>query len=275
MKNKYQNNQNHFKKGKIRKWMVSLIGVSCLYPWMGFAQQITPSTTSPIQSSSSQTISPETAAEIESRFGGHAMPNIDPDLNEQPVFGKDYGVLSHPIPNTNMSSDSIPVMLFFRYDEPSAALMPAVEEWKKSLNSDVQFNSSIASSGTPYEVYSSRIFFALTLMGKENALRPEMMKDILNQKLNITSPGQLTNWLNNHNISVHDFQKALNSNEDISLSAADVATTNLYEVKVAPCIIIDGRFWVRPNLNMTPARFVKIADFVLNVVRQEKKAKQS
>lgn len=220
--------------------------------------------------STGRPISPESAAALESQQTGRPYTGAGsaPDLDVAPVFGQDFGRLQNPVP---LPRDGlIQVLYFFQYDVPSAIANPVVSEWRKTLKSDTAFASTVASSGTVEEAYAGRVFFALSLMGKEEDIRAPLLKAIADDNLDISKPLTFVNWLSNQGIDGAEFQKQINSNQDIALTASLTDTTRQYEVAVVPFIVIDGRYWVRPRRTMTPARFVHVADYVLGLVRLER-----
>lgn len=218
--------------------------------------------------SSSQLISPEVAQAIKDKAAGLPVKQSAPDLDNPPVYGQEYGKLGTPVPQSN--PNLISVVYFFQYDKPSALANPIVNEWKKTLSGDVSFSSSLATSGNTFENYAARIYFALVLMNQESNVREGMLQAIEDNKLDMSSPIQVKTWLSNNGVNGADFQKAINTNQDIALSDGLIDTTRQYEVQVTPTIVIDGRYWIKASLTMTPARFVKIADFVLSVVKHDR-----
>ena len=186
-------------------------------------------------------------------------------LNAPPQLGVEYGMLEHPIP---VDGPLIPVVFFFQYDPGSALAAKAVIEWKKTLQSDVFFSQSIASSGSPLDTYQARVFFALSLM-KQDDIQLPLLEALADHKVDVSSPLELTNWLVNQGVNKETFVSTINGHQDIALALANVDVTRRYEIQSVPTIVLNGKYWIRANLNMTPARFVHIADFILNLIRQQ------
>lgn len=258
---------NQFKQCVSKSFVLRILVVGMTFSSAAAFCQSTPTQDGEVMGQ--QVISPHAAAAIRAKQSGQPIPQQDPALNEPPVFGRDYGLLQNPV--SQPADGPISLMYFFEYDKPSALASPVVSAWRKTLGGDVLFNSSIASSGTLQEVFGARVFFALTLMNVEENLRPNLLKAIDDKKLDMSDPSSVNNWISNQGVDTKEFENKINSNQVIALATSSVDTSDEYEIQVVPSMVIDGKYWVRPRLDMTPVRFIQVCDFVLSMVRKDKK----
>ncbi|WP_353193308.1 thiol:disulfide interchange protein DsbA/DsbL [Pandoraea pnomenusa] len=203
---------------------------------------------------------------------------------EAPVAGTDYLVLPQAQP-TSAGPGKIEVTEFFWYGCPHCnALEPSLEAWVKKQGKDVVFKRVPVAFQDRFEPHT-RMFYALTALGKEAELTPKVFQEIHVKHNYLLTAQTQADFLATLGV---DKQKYMDAYNGFSTQAS-VKTANKtwqdYKIDGVPTIAIQGKYLVSPAISgdalnkagKTPTSeqqtfdaALKTADSIINQIRAKK-----
>lgn len=177
------------------------------------------------------------------------------------VRNKDFRVLDPSRPD---NPDYVDVLVFFWYGSPwSAQVEPVLRQWveegRAPANVRVQLVPVVLDKDW---AFAARIYFALDEMRLQYALTPKLFRAVSNKQVDLKSPLSVKRWLEREGVSPSAFEEAINSSRVIARTNGLVSTARSYQVRSTPTFVLDGRYHIAANEQMSPARAVAVAMFM-------------
>lgn len=208
---------------------------------------------------------------------GTALPP-SPSATNQPqppqLFqpGQDYRVLSSPV-KTDARPEKVEVVSIFWYGCPHCyALEPKIEQWQKSLSSDVEFIRTPGFFGPNLWQTHARLYYTVRNMGLEEKVHAGIFREIQNRRNQLKDSKQMAEFLNREfGVEPGSFTKefkAFGVNNQLQKAFSKLKG---YELSGVPAIVIDGRYVVEPGLAGSLSNMPVIADYLIRKVKQDRK----
>lgn len=180
--------------------------------------------------------------------------------------GTDYKVLENP---ENIAGDVIVVREFFWYGCPHCYnLEPHMEKWAKTRGKDVAFFQTPAALNPVWEV-NARGFYAVQEMGMLEKTHKPLWDAINKDGKRLYDQNSLADWYAAHGVDKAKFNSLFNSFAVTTKIERSKAGAMRYKVTGTPTIVVNGKYVVQGE----DAKVVQVVDFLINKIREEKKAK--
>jgi thiol:disulfide interchange protein DsbA len=194
----------------------------------------------------------------------------------QIIAGKDYRVINPAQPAD--SGKRIEVLEFFWYGCPHCnALQPSLRVWLKQKPADVEFKRVPAVFDNSWLPLTSA-FYALDSMGVVDKLHYDVFAAIHEQKIRLSDPTILFDWVAKHGVDKEKFAETYNSFGVKSRAMRSIEMTRTYEIPGTPALTVDGKYLVAPSIFLKPDRSVdydryfQVLDQVIALARKERAA---
>ncbi len=209
---------------------------------------------------------------------------------EAPVAGTDYLVLPQAQP-TSSGPGKIEVTEFFWYGCPHCnALEPSLEAWVKKQGKDVVFKRVPVAFQSRFEPHT-RMFIALTALGKEAELTPKVFNEIHVKHNYLLTKDTQADFLSKFGIDKAAYGAAYDAAGKPAMarkeSPVEIAnkTWQDYKIDGVPTIAIQGKYLVSPATSgdalqkagepatteqQTFDAALKTADSIINQIRAKK-----
>lgn len=166
----------------------------------------------------------------------------------------------------------IEVMEVFAYSCPHCfALDPVLAQWLKKKPADVEFVRNPNTLGRPENEARNRAFHAMRMLGALDRFHPALFDAIHREHKAMTSPAELRALAVQHaGVKAEDFDGAFNSfAADAGFRRGETAAQAMGIASV-PTLVVDGRYFVSPNLAKGFDAMLKITDFLVDQARRER-----
>jgi thiol:disulfide interchange protein DsbA len=195
----------------------------------------------------------------------------------QPVPGRDYSVINPPQPTE--SGKRVEVLEFFWYGCPHCnALQSPLRVWLKSKPADVDFRrvpAVFADSWIPL----TWTYYTLDALGAVEKLHYDVFEAIHEQRIRLSDPKVLFDWVERHGIDKQAFAQAYHSFGVRSRGMRSIEMTRAYDIPGTPALVVDGKYVVAPSMILKPdkrsvdyERYFEVLDQVIARARQERAA---
>lgn len=194
----------------------------------------------------------------------------------QLVAGRDYRLINPQQPPD--SGERVEVLEFFWYGCPHCnALQGPLRVWLKRKPEDVEFRrvpAVFADSWLPL----TDAYYSLEAMGVVDKLHYDVFAAIHEQKVRLSNPEVLFDWVARHGVDRAQFEKTFKSFGVKSRSRRSVEMTRNYDIPGTPAITVDGKYLVAPSMTLKPnrtvdyERFFEVLDSVIALARRERAA---
>lgn len=201
-------------------------------------------------------------------------PSVTEPSGEPQQFlpGQDYRVLSNPV-TTDAKPENIEVISIFWYGCPHCyALEPKIEQWQKTLPSDVEFTRSPGFFGPDLWQTHARLYYTVANMGLAGKVHAGIFSEIQNRRNPLKDDDQMAEFLNRKfGVEPDAFVKEFRAFGVTNQLRQAFSKLKGYELSGVPAIVIDGRYVVEPGLAGSLNNMPVIGDYLIRKVRQERK----
>jgi protein dithiol oxidoreductase (disulfide-forming) len=195
----------------------------------------------------------------------------------QPVAGRDYSRIDPPQPTD--SGKKVEVIEFFYYGCPYCNdLQSPLGSWLKKKPSDVEFRRAPAVFQDTW-VPLTTAYHALDAMGLVEKLHLDVFAAVHAQKIRLSSPAILFDWVEKKGVDRQKFINTYNSFGVRSRVQRSIEMTRLYDIPGTPALTVDGKFLVAPSMTLKAdksvdyERYFRVLDQVITQARKERAGK--
>ena len=192
----------------------------------------------------------------------------------QPVAGRDYLRMDPPQPTD--SGKKVEVREFFWYGCPHCNnLQPSLDAWLKRKSADVEFRRTPAVFQDSW-VPLTTAYYTLDALGLVEKLHHQVFAAVHEQKIRLSSPAVLFDWVEKQGVNRQKFIGAYNSFGVRSRVQRSIEMTRLYDISGTPALAVDGKYLVAPSMTLKPDksvdydRFFRVLDQVIALARKER-----
>jgi thiol:disulfide interchange protein DsbA len=187
---------------------------------------------------------------------------------QAPQEGREYTRLRNPIPTE--SGKKIEVIEFFSFGCPHCAdFEPLLEQWMKTMPSDVQFRR-IPVMFQPSWAALAKVYYTLEALGEERLI-PEVFTAIHQKGINLSKESTFFDWAASKGLDrkkVEDMYSSFGIAGKVN--RAKQLAQDVYKVQSVPILIVDGKFVVMANDRVpTHAAMLSVLDAVIAKARTE------
>lgn len=183
--------------------------------------------------------------------------------------GTHYVKLEVPVKTQN--PDLIEVTEFFSYGCIHCyRFEPLIQDWKKSLQADVEFNRTPAIwSVTGYEIYARTYYTALALDALEKIHTP-LFRAIYVERRRLLDLDSMARFVAEHGVDAEEFVKTFNDSFGVkAMYQQAIARQRVYRSGGTPALIVNGKYRIEASMvDNSNANMLKVADYLINKERQ-------
>lgn len=186
--------------------------------------------------------------------------------------GVDYKVLDNPV--RTITPGKIEVTEAFSYTCPHCVnFESSVLTWEKALPEDVQL-VKLPVIWRPAMQLHARIMYTGIALGMAHEVDARIFKAIHKERNKLKSESDIAIIFKELGVDGEKFKKTFNSfGVSSKVQQADARTRNM-KITGTPQLIIDGRYSVNATKALGHDGMLKVADFLVEKVRAERKAAQ-
>lgn len=172
---------------------------------------------------------------------GTAMPALAQRV--APKEGVEYRRLPKPVP-VEAPAGKVEVVEFFAYSCIHCFnFEPLLEEWDRRKPADVVLRRIPVAFSPAFESMQ-RFYFALEAMGQVERLHTKVFQAIHTERLPLTTPGPITDWVVRQGVDRAKFLEVFNSGATGTKAQRAAALQDAYMVEGTPALGVAGRFIV-------------------------------
>lgn len=201
---------------------------------------------------------------------------ISASASAQITPGRDFRVINPPQPTD--SGKRVEVLEFFWYGCPHCnALQPSLRVWLKQKPADVEFRRVPAVFDNSW-VPLTWTYYALEAMGLVDQLHYDVFAAIHEQRIRLSDPPVLFDWVAKHGADKQKFADTYNSFGVKSRGTRSIEMTRNYDIPGTPALTVDGKYLVSPSMHLRADksidydRFFQVIDQVIALARKERAA---
>ena len=191
--------------------------------------------------------------------------------------GKDYRLINPPQPTD--SGKRVEVLEFFWYGCPHCnSLQPPLRAWLRQKPADVEFKRVPAVFDNSW-VSLTWAYYALDAMGVVDKLHYDVFAAIHEQKLRLSDPAVLFDWVAKNGVDKQKFADTYNSFGVKNRGARSIEMTKNYDIPGTPALTVDGKYLVAPSMILKPdqsvdyERYFQVLNQVIAMARKERAGK--
>ncbi len=195
----------------------------------------------------------------------------------QPAPGKEYRVISPPQPTD--SGKRVEVLEFFWYACPHCnALQPSLRAWLKQKPADVEFKRVPAVLDKSW-LSLTWAYYALEAVGAVDKLHYDVFAAIHEQRLRLSDPQLLFDWVAKQGIDRQKFSDTYNSFGVKNRGARAIELTRNYDIPGTPALTVDGKYLIAPSMTLKADktidydRYFQVVDQTIAMARKERAGK--
>ena len=192
-------------------------------------------------------------------------------VSAAPVAEKDYFAINPVQPTSDPAK--IVVTEFFSYQCPHCySFAKPFAAWSKALPADVKAGRVAVSIGHEAWMPMAQAFYALTAMKAVPALDDAIFAGIHRQRAQLVKEADIAAWLGKQGVDPAEFTKYYRSfSVQLSTKRADELSRS-HRLPSVPVLVIDGKYMIRVVDNGKFEEQLKVADFLIGQVREERAA---
>jgi len=195
----------------------------------------------------------------------------------QLVPGRDYRVINPPQPTD--SGKRVEVLEFFWYACPHCnALQPSLRTWLKQKPADVEFKRVPAVLDKSW-LSLTWAYYALEALGAVDKLHYDVFAAIHEQRLRLSDPQLLFDWVAKQGVDRQKFSDTYNSFGVKNRGARAMELTRNYDIPGTPALTVDGKYLIAPSMTLKADktidydRYFQVVDQVIAMARKERAGK--
>lgn len=174
--------------------------------------------------------------------------------------GRHYVRFSEPLP---VASEKIEVLEFFSYGCPHCfTFEPYVQEWKKDLPANVEFQQipSVMSQST--EVYA-KMFYAAEEMGILDKVHAALFNSVQVTRKQISTDEQIAAMAKSFGVDGNKFLEVMRSFDVDSRVRKGMQTMRAYRISGVPAVTVNGRYLTGGGMVGNFSELVKVLDYLV------------
>ena len=187
--------------------------------------------------------------------------------------GVDYKTLKNAVPTTSTDT-KIGVSNIFWYGCPHCFTLARLQEggWKNALGADVDFQETPVIFGKPWQVHA-QMFYALESLNLIEKAHFPIFNAVQRQGKRLSNEQEVIDFVEqNYGVKPADFKKAYGSFNVRNRTQKASMITRGAQLMGVPAIVVDGRYVVDPTMAGGLENMLKITNFLVEKVREEKQA---
>jgi protein dithiol oxidoreductase (disulfide-forming) len=182
------------------------------------------------------------------------------------VAGKEFMTLQPPVPVAR--TGKIEVLEFFWYGCPHCnAFEPSLEAWVKRLPADVHF-SRVHVGFSPMHQYHQRIYYALEVLGKLDAVHSKVFEAIHVQHKRLLQDAEVSAFMSAQGLDGGKFVETMKSFAVAGKCRQGDQLVKDYRIDGVPTLGIHGRYTTSPSMAGSHERTLAVADSLIARVRK-------
>ena len=146
---------------------------------------------------------------------------------------------------------------------------PMIEQWKKSLPDDVDFQGSPAIWNAQMELHA-RAFYAAQVLGVLDTMHLVLFQAMNVDRKRLSSEAELAALFTANGVSAEDFGKAFNSFGVSSQVRQANARARAAKITGTPALMVNGKYHVSTRKAGSQANMLKVAEFLIEKERAAK-----
>jgi len=160
-----------------------------------------------------------------------------------PKEGVDYLKLAKPAP-VQAPPSQIEVVEFFAYSCVHCFnFEPLFEDWKSKQPPNVAVRR-VPVAFSPAFVPMQKLYYALEAMDQVKALHAKVFSAIHNERLPLTTPGPIIDWVAKQGVDRAKFTEVFNAPATATKAQQAAALQDAYAVEGTPALGVAGRFYI-------------------------------
>ena len=181
------------------------------------------------------------------------------------VEGTHYDLITPAVRTTD--PDKIEVAEFFWYGCGHCyTFEPMIEQWKKSLPDDVDFQGSPAIWNAQMELHA-RAFYAAQVLGVLDTMHLVLFQAMNVDRKRLSSEAELAALFTANGVSAEDFGKAFNSFGVSSQVRQANARARAAKITGTPALMVNGKYHISTRKAGSQANMLKVAEFLIEKER--------
>ena len=166
----------------------------------------------------------------------------------------------------------IEVMEVFAYSCPHChALEPLLAQWLKRKPADVEFVRNPHTLGRPENAARNRAFYAARMLGVLDRFHPALFDAVHQERKPMASLADVRAlFLARTGVKGDDFDAAFNSFAADAGVRRGESTIQAFGISSVPALVVDGKYFVSPNLAKGFDGMLKVTDFLVEQARKER-----
>jgi len=185
---------------------------------------------------------------------------------EEYVEGKDYELITPAVRTAD--PDKIEVAEFFWYGCGHCyTFEPVLNQWKKTLPEDVDFQGSPAIWNAKMEIHA-RAFYTAKLLGVLDTMHPVIFQAMNVDRKRLSSEEEIKELFTANGVAAEDFDKAFNSFGVSSQVRQANSRARAAKITGTPALMVNGKYHVSTRQAGSQAGMLKVADYLIAKERE-------
>ena len=182
--------------------------------------------------------------------------------------GKDYELITPAVRTAD--PDKIEVAEFFWYGCGHCyTFEPVLNQWKKTLPEDVDFQGSPAIWNAKMEIHA-RAFYTAKLLGVLDTLHPVIFQAMNVDRKRLSSEEEIRQLFTANGVAAEDFDKAFNSFGVSSQVRQANSRARAAKITGTPALMVNGKYHISTRQAGSQAGMLKVADYLIAKERAAK-----
>lgn len=186
--------------------------------------------------------------------------------------GIEYQLIApRPTLPLNAQKGKVQVAEFFWYQCPHCAhLEPMLERWRRhDMPADVEF-VRVPAVLAPNWYFMARVYYTAQLLGVDGRMTPILFKAIHADGRKVEDLKGVEALFAQHGVSEKRFKEAFESLAVSTRVRRAMQLTREYGITGVPTLVVDGRYRVDPDRVGSYPRMLRVVDYLVRRVRDEK-----
>ncbi len=185
-----------------------------------------------------------------------------------PQLSRDYLLLDPPRPVS--SGDKIEVIEFFYYGCPVCyELEPTLARWSFNAPSSVSLRRVPALASDSWENFA-KLFYTLENLGQLQRLHWPIYDNFHFVGMKLNEEPVMADWVSHNGIDKKTFTDIYRSPEIAAKLVAARETTQRYDIKAVPSIVIDGKYVTSARLAGGTRELMQLVERLVEQARKER-----
>lgn len=189
------------------------------------------------------------------------------------VEGTHYERLPKPVPTSDKNRIEVAEVFWYGcshcYD-----FEPVIQDWSKALPDDVVLVKSPAMwDNQGVMANHARIYYTAKALGVEAVISPIAFKALNVERLPLRTEDEIAKLFTDNGVSRADFDRTFKSFGVTSSVRQAESRQRSYRVQGTPEVIVDGTYRVASRMAGSQEAVLKVTDFLIDKIRQEKAGK--